>query len=117
MQGVLICEDVWKPLMAKRQGMKARLSNIGVLPACDVCCVGLETHLQLQHQQVLQSHGTQDPLLPQALGVLLKNGLEAAGVPVEFISFGGGHTLPPSALEAFVRLLLANHHSLHPNQQ
>lgn len=86
--GVLICEDVWKPLMAKRQGMK-----------------------------VLQSHGTQDPLLPQALGVLLKNGLEAAGVPVEFISFGGGHTLPPSALEAFVRLLLANHHALHPNQQ
>jgi predicted esterase len=66
----------------------------------------------MEHAQVLQSHGTQDPLLPQALGVLLKNGLEAAGVAVEFISFGGGHTLPPSALEAFVRLLADNHRAL-----
>lgn len=55
--------------------------------------------------KVLQSHGTQDPLLPQALGTLLKSAFEAAGGKVDFISFDGGHTIPPAALTAFIKLL------------
>lgn len=61
--------------------------------------------MERRRYQVLQSHGRQDPLLPQALGTMLKDALEAAGVTVNYISFEGGHTLPPAALTAFTKLL------------
>jgi len=37
---------------------------------------------------------------------MLHKELAAAGAVVEFIQFDGGHSIPPSALEALIKLLL-----------
>lgn len=44
--------------------------------------------------KVLQSHGTEDPLLPFAAAEWLRDLLSGAGASVEFISFRGGHQIP-----------------------
>ena len=43
---------------------------------------------------VLQSHGTEDPILPHSTAEALRDMLTDAGSRVEFISFRGGHTIP-----------------------
>lgn len=55
--------------------------------------------------RVLQSHGTQDPLLPYAGAEELRNLLTEAGATVEFIRFAGGHQIPFEVLERFGALL------------
>jgi len=54
---------------------------------------------------VVQSHGTDDPLLPHYAAEDLKDLLNDAGANVEFITFRGGHGIPPAALERTIHLL------------
>lgn len=44
--------------------------------------------------KVLQSHGRQDPILPLAAGVALRDVLTEGGLEVEWLEFNGGHTIP-----------------------
>jgi phospholipase/carboxylesterase len=76
MSGTLVSHSQWLPLMAARKGLP-----------------------------VLQSHGRADPVLPFAIAEQLRDELGAAGVPVEFIPFNGGHGIPESVLDGLARLL------------
>lgn len=49
--------------------------------------------------RVLQSHGTQDPILPFASATWLRDLLNQAGADVEFLQFAGGHEIPNSVLD------------------
>ncbi len=70
LSGSLISHAEWLPLMSARAGLP-----------------------------VLQSHGRSDPLLPFALAERLRDELIAAGLPVDFTPFNGGHGVPPTALD------------------
>lgn len=77
MSGTLIAESEWTPLFASRRGLP-----------------------------VLQSHGTEDPLLPFAIAERLRDELRRAGLPVTWVPFRGGHGVAPQvtdALGAFVQ--------------
>lgn len=74
--GTLIDEGRWRRLAARRAGL-----------------------------QVVQSHGRADPILPFAGATALRSLFEAAGMPVAFVAFDGGHTVPPSALAATLCLV------------
>ena len=52
-----------------------------------------------------QSHGSADPLLEFSQAQDLHQFLESKGLKGEFISFEGGHEIPPAALEGFLRLI------------
>lgn len=59
---------------------------------------------------VLQTHGSEDPLLPLSAAETLRDLLREAGVDVEWLEFRGGHELPGdvlSALAAFIRARLS----------
>ena len=43
---------------------------------------------------VLQSHGTDDPILPYMCAELLRDMLVEAGAKLEYVSFRGGHAIP-----------------------
>lgn len=68
--GALICEKRWRPKM----------------------------HV-LKSTEILQSHGTMDPILPLQTGLWLKEVLEANECEVDFIQFDGPHTIPFDAIE------------------
>jgi phospholipase/carboxylesterase len=74
--GTLLCEEEWKKLAAAKQSIP-----------------------------ILQSHGQQDPILPFQAAVWLKDMLEEAEFPVNFIPFEGYHTIPLPALEQFGEML------------
>lgn len=57
---------------------------------------------------VLQSHGRQDPILPYAAAVQLRDLLSAQKFPVEFLEFQGPHTIPIPVLQRFAERLLEN---------
>ena len=76
LSGTLISHDEWLPLMPARRGLP-----------------------------VLQSHGRADPVLPFELAERLRGELVAAGLPVEFIAFNGGHEIPPPVLAQAGKLL------------
>jgi phospholipase/carboxylesterase len=80
LSGTLLAESVWVPRMRGRAGLR-----------------------------VFQSHGTMDPLLPYRAAEALRHRLAAAGVEVEFLSFRGGHEIPPRVLDglgAFLQRVL-----------
>lgn len=54
---------------------------------------------------VLQSHGTQDPLLPFAAAEWLRDLLKNANMQVEFIPFRGGHQIPMEVFEGIATFL------------
>lgn len=54
---------------------------------------------------VLQSHGTQDPILPFVIGEALRDVLVEAGLRVTFLPFSGGHGIHEGVLEALAALL------------
>ena len=54
---------------------------------------------------VLQSHGTEDPILPYLAAVALRDMLTKAGVAVDFVSFRGGHGIAPNAIHKLAALL------------
>ncbi|HEY0464393.1 MAG TPA: hypothetical protein VGC79_09305 [Polyangiaceae bacterium] len=76
LSGSLISHDEWLPLMAARSGLP-----------------------------VLQSHGRADPVLPFEVAERLRDELVAAGLPVEFIAFNGGHGIPGGVLEGLTRMI------------
>ena len=51
--------------------------------------------------RVLQSHGTQDPILPVNSAGWLRDLLNHAGADVEFLQFAGGHEIPHPVLDRF----------------
>lgn len=67
--GTLLCESEWKPLIEQKPNVR-----------------------------ILQSHGRQDPVLPYDNAVRLHELFEENGIPNEFISFNGIHTIPMEAL-------------------
>lgn len=75
--GALICEQRWKPVTNK-----------------------------LKSTEILQSHGSLDPILPLQTGIWLRELLESAGGQVKFIQFAGPHTIPSSAIENTAQMLL-----------
>lgn len=61
--------------------------------------------------RVLQSHGTQDPLLPFDAAESLRLVLSEAGADVEFVPFDGGHQIPMIVFErcaAFLQALVVD---------
>ena len=65
----------------------------------------LETKLpQASGTKFFQSHGSSDPLLEYSQAQDLFKLLEDKGLKGEFVSFEGGHEIPPAALEGFLRL-------------
>lgn len=76
MSGTLLMEDVWRQKAKARAGLR-----------------------------VLQSHGTQDPLLGYTQAEWLRDLLLEAGLKVDFVPFRGGHTIPLNVLEKLSALL------------
>ncbi|HEY3252401.1 MAG TPA: hypothetical protein VGJ91_00580 [Polyangiaceae bacterium] len=76
LSGTLICHDEWLSLLSTRRGLP-----------------------------VLQSHGRADPVLPFELAERLRDEFVAAGLPVEFIAFNGGHGIPGGVLEGLTRMI------------
>jgi phospholipase/carboxylesterase len=72
----LIARAVWQPRMARLRGLP-----------------------------ILQTHGTQDPLLAFSDAEALRDLWLAAGANLTFVPFQGGHTIPPVALAAAERFL------------
>lgn len=54
---------------------------------------------------VVQSHGRQDPILPFAAAIWLREMLTQSGADVEFIEFQGPHTIPLDAIDAAGQML------------
>lgn len=76
LSGTLVSQREWGPLMPKRKGLR-----------------------------VLQSHGTQDPLLPFGQAERLRELLTGAGMVVDWVSFRGGHDIPETVLTRLSRFL------------
>ncbi|HET8579588.1 MAG TPA: hypothetical protein VFL31_01190 [Nitrospiraceae bacterium] len=81
LSGTLIAQEEWAPLMPKRRGLP-----------------------------VLQTHGSQDPLLPLFLAEQLRDLLAQAGLAVEWVGFRGAHEIPDLVIDRlgmFIRKALA----------
>lgn len=76
LSGTFLCEHEWRPLMAARRGLR-----------------------------VFQSHGVIDPLLPFDLAEQLRDALVASGLELDWVSFRGGHELPPAVLSRLQQFL------------
>jgi len=76
LSGTLLMEDVWRQKAKARAGLR-----------------------------VLQSHGTEDPLLGFTSAEWLRDLLTEAGLKVDFVPFRGGHTIPLNVLEKLSALL------------
>lgn len=74
--GTLLAEPEWKALAPRRAGL-----------------------------QVLQTHGTFDPLLPFESAIWLRDLLMQAGLKVSFYSFPGIHTIPGEAVQTSAQLI------------
>lgn len=74
--GALISQEAWERLASRRRGLK-----------------------------VLQTHGTEDPLLPFSLAEELRELFSGAGLEVEFHSFRGGHTIAAAGVERLGALI------------
>ena len=74
--GTLLCESIWKELIGAVKGIP-----------------------------VVQSHGRQDPILPFAAAIWLRDMLRNAGADLDFIEFDGVHTIPLEALHRTGALL------------
>jgi phospholipase/carboxylesterase len=57
---------------------------------------------------VFQSHGRQDPLLPFAAAVTLRDLWREGGAAVDWIEFNGGHEIPYGVTERLGRFLDAH---------
>ncbi|WP_394832892.1 phospholipase [Pendulispora rubella] len=76
LSGTIIARQDWIPRLGSRRGLR-----------------------------VLQSHGTQDPILPYEVAEELRGALQAAGLEVTWVPFRGGHGIPPGAFEGLGSLL------------
>jgi len=55
--------------------------------------------------KILQSHGTQDPILPYLIANEMRQKFLTKYFTVDFIEFNGGHTIPPQAIPKFIQLI------------
>ena len=69
LSSTLLAKHEWVPLMGARSGLKT-----------------------------FQSHGTQDPILPYGIAERLRHALVDGGLEVSFMSFDGGHGIPPQVM-------------------
>jgi phospholipase/carboxylesterase len=69
LSGTFLCRPEWLKLLPERTGLR-----------------------------VFMSHGTQDPMLPFSLAIELRQAMNAAGIPVDFVEFRGGHEIPPQVV-------------------
>jgi phospholipase/carboxylesterase len=107
--GTLLNEEEWTARMgAKREGPRAESMTEHPAPSA----LGPEPSAPtpspahpLRGLPIVQSHGTQDMILPFQLALLLRDRLRDAGADVEFIEFNGPHTIPPAGIDALGRLL------------
>ena len=76
LSGVLIDQARWKRLAARRAGLP-----------------------------IFQSHGRLDPVLPYDGAEALRSALTEASCVVDFVSFDGGHTVPPEVQQRWVAWL------------
>jgi phospholipase/carboxylesterase len=76
LSGTLIAQPLWQPRIPARAGTP-----------------------------VLQSHGHADQILPFAAAETLRDLLRAAGLPVEWHPFHGGHEIPPPVLKALATFI------------
>lgn len=76
LSGAPVASDEWTPLMSRRRGLP-----------------------------VFASHGRDDPMLPFAGADRLRTALDAAGLPVRWVPFRGGHEIPPGVLDGLARFL------------
>ena len=76
--GSLLCRDDWQAMAGEH-------------PGCPV----------------IQTHGTSDPVLPFAVGELLRDLLQAAGFDVQFSAFDGPHTIPLEVLSTVSQRLVS----------
>lgn len=76
LSGSLICASEWRPLMPKRRGMN-----------------------------VLQSHGSSDPILLFPIAEALRDLLREAGLEVDWVPFKGGHTIGLEVMDRLARFL------------
>lgn len=60
---------------------------------------------RLKGVPVVQSHGRQDPILPFAAAISLRDLLAEAGANVNFLEFNGPHTITLPGLEALTEML------------
>ncbi len=74
--GFPVCRSEWRTLASRRKGLR-----------------------------VIQSHGTQDPLLPFPIASTLVELLKEAGLQVDFQPFDGPHTIPESVVDSFGAML------------
>lgn len=74
--GTLLCRDKWEVLVKKRGPLK-----------------------------VVQSHGTQDPILPFEAALWLRDMLQESGFDVTFLEFTGDHTIPNMVIERTADLI------------
>lgn len=74
--GTLLSEEAWRELAPRRAGLR-----------------------------VVQSHGRQDPILPFAGALALRDLFEESGLAVDFLPFDGPHTISQAAVDATARLL------------
>jgi len=58
-----------------------------------------------RHFKILQSHGTQDLILPFSEADALSQKLASFGHAIEFHTFNGGHEIPESVLQAIQKFL------------
>ena len=85
MSGTLMAEDAWVARMPHRVGLR-----------------------------VLQSHGTNDTLMPPELSERLRDLFVAAGLRVEWVPFRGGHSVPQDVLTRLEAFLV---HVAHEGQE
>jgi len=75
-----------------------------------VCCKSLweKNAHKLKGIPILQTHGTQDKLLPFELGKILQSILVKGGANVSFTEFNGPHTIPEKVVMEYVSFLRKN---------
>jgi phospholipase/carboxylesterase len=60
-----------------------------------------------QDLPVFQSHGTEDPILSFSMAQQLRDHIQAAGLPISWVEFPGGHEIPIQVLEGLSTFLQA----------
>ena len=94
-QGSMLATDVTLQLDENPAGL---VILSGTLLNADVWRERAPRHKTLR---VLQSHGSNDPILPFAAAGALRDLLNNAGADVEFLPFSGGHEIPYTVLDRF----------------
>eukprot|EP01130_Rhizamoeba_saxonica_P004037 TRINITY_DN1667_c0_g1_i2.p1 TRINITY_DN1667_c0_g1~~TRINITY_DN1667_c0_g1_i2.p1 ORF type:complete len:180 (-),score=34.50 TRINITY_DN1667_c0_g1_i2:34-573(-) len=99
-QGAIISTDVVLRLFPENAGALAIFS--GILMCSDIWREGLE---KKQGLKIIQSHGSQDMVLPFMLGNELKKLFESSDVDYSFVQFQGDHSIPPEVYPQYYSLL------------